>query len=143
EALDRVGRRGRVGEQTGAREDAELVSIENPVVDADGQPEIIRVDDESPQHGQLLGIRKTRAASAPPASKSRQGARSRSTRATVSRFSNVTCSRWTISHEVRSGASPWADSARTCRSGRDIVERYNSTPAPSSLPISPHASASP
>src|SRR5467141_1036172 len=54
------GRRSR--EQAGARHDAELVRVEDAVVDALGEPEVVSVHDEMPQHGYRSATRNTCAA---------------------------------------------------------------------------------
>ena len=64
---DRICRRGRIGHQTGARQHALLVRIEDAGVDAGRQAEIVRVDDEGAHDGQLLGTWKICAATASPA----------------------------------------------------------------------------
>ncbi len=59
DAANGLGRRRRVGEQTGAGDDAPVMGIEDARVHAGGQPKIVGVDDEMSKHGYLPGIRNT------------------------------------------------------------------------------------
>src|SRR5262249_45237080 len=115
---NRLRRRWCVREQAGAGQDSMVMGVENPIVHTSGQPEIVRVDYKAP-HDQLLGIRKTCAATAPPARSSAHGLRRARSWLTSSSFSNVACSSCTITQVSRpSDGMPAADNASTEMSRR-------------------------
>src|SRR5207247_5340415 len=72
-ATDCVECRRSAREQAGARQDPMIVRIEDAVVDANGQPEVVGIDDEAAYHGYLPPSRNTCAASTSPAWNSRHG----------------------------------------------------------------------
>src|SRR5437773_3150759 len=74
-ATDCVGCRRSAREQAGARQDPVIVGIEDAVVDANGQPEVVGIDDEAAYH--VISLR-----FGTPAPRAR---RRRGTRATVTR----------------------------------------------------------
>ncbi len=59
DTLQRVSRRRRIGEQAGAGEDAAVMGVEDAVVDAHGQAQVIGVDDKLSKHGHLPERRNT------------------------------------------------------------------------------------
>src|SRR5438552_1330255 len=124
DATEGVRRWRSVREHACARENSSIVGVENAVVHADRQAEVIRVDDEIAKHGYLPGMRNTWAASASPAWNCCQGSNRRRNCATTSWFSNVMCSSCTITHEEWSPyGMPCADSDRTGRSVRPAAFR--------------------
>src|SRR5437867_8700921 len=118
-ARDRIGGRRSAGKQAGAGQDAVMVGIEDAIVDADGQPEIIRVDDKAAPHRYRSASRNTWAATIPSTRYSFHGFPLVRSCSTSNRFSNVVCSSCTITHvSATPGGSPPADNERALMSGR-------------------------
>src|SRR5258707_9602155 len=103
-----------IRENACAGQDSAVVRVEDAVIDADGQAQVVGVDYEAAQHGRLLSMRNTCAARTLPAENSRHGAAPRSCH-TNGWFSNVRCSSCTITQTSgsRDGTPmPESDAAR-------------------------------
>src|SRR5438874_6121183 len=95
----RVGRGRRIRKQARRREDPEIVRVEDAVVDAGGQAEVVRVDDQLPCHARLPRIRNTWTAITLSILNSRHGFSLDRRCSTSSSFSNVACSACTRTHD--------------------------------------------
>src|SRR5437762_191215 len=132
----------RVREEAGARENAEVVRVENPFVHPDGEPEIVGVHDELALHRFISGILKTCSATRSPMWICVHGWRVARRCSTSRLFSNVTCSSCTSTHvSTAPAATPCDESPRTEISGRPSRCKYRDATAGASVTTTADAPA--